>query len=80
MLFPTLAYDVILGRTFLATTETLSKYRRRITECVFSVANYFEFCLLGDICYRFESSLEDKPVFAVQDTGAERNVMDARYV
>jgi len=73
----TCIYDVILGSAFLTATETLSKYRRRLTECVFSVARIFKFGFLGNKCHRLEGILGDKhEVLAVPDTGAERNVMD----
>ena len=75
---PTCIYDVILGSDFLAATETLSKYGRRLTECVFSVARVFRFGFLGNRCHRLEGVLDGVlPVLAVPDTGAERNVMDA---
>jgi hypothetical protein len=75
---PKCIYDVILGSAFLTATETLSKYRRRLTECVFSMARVFRFGFLGNRCHRLEGILDGKyPVLAVPDTGAERNVMDA---
>jgi hypothetical protein len=75
---PTYIYDVILGSAFLTATETLSKYGRRLTECVFSIARVFKFGFLGNRCHRLEGVLEDKySVLAVTDAGAERNVMDA---
>ena len=77
---PNLKYDVILGRAFLTATKTLSKHKRRITECLFTVVNYFGFCFLGDTYQRFKGILgEESLVLAVSDTGAERNVMDAWY-
>ena len=38
---PNCIYDLILGNSFLTATETMSKYRRRLTKCVFSVVNFF---------------------------------------
>jgi hypothetical protein len=76
---PNCIYDVILGSAFLTATETLSKYGRRLTECVFSMAGVFKFGFLGNKCHRLEGILGDEhKVLAVPDTGAERNVMDAR--
>jgi hypothetical protein len=70
---------VILGQDFLTATETFSKHRRRLTECVFSVARVFKFGFLENRCHRLEGFLDHViQVLAVPDTGAERNVMDAR--
>ena len=77
---PNCIYDVILGRPFLTITETLSKYRRRFTECVFSMFNVLRFGFLGDTRQVLEGSLgetqaDKHSVLAGLDTGAECNVM-----
>jgi len=65
---PTCIYDVILGSAFLTATETLSKYGRRLTECVFATARVFKFGFLGNRCHRLEGVLDDKyPVLTVRD-------------
>ena len=78
---PHCIYDLILGNAFLVATETMSKYRRRLTECIFSVANVFHLGFLGNCRQFLEGTLADQYVaYAIPDTGAERNVMDLRYV
>lgn len=75
---PTCTYSLILGSKFLAATETLVKYRRRVTECAFTVINVFHLSLLNNDnqALKVEGRLGDHPTYAVADTGAERNVMD----
>ena len=74
-------YDLILGSGFLTATETMSKHRRRITECIFSVFNVFHFSFLDNNYQFLEGTLGDtQTVHASPDTGAERNVMDMQYV
>ena len=74
--------DLILGNPFLKATETMSKYRRRLTECLFySAANVFHFGYMGNDQSFLEGCLADQyAVCAVPDTGAEKNVMDLQYV
>ena len=77
---PCCIYDLILGSGFLTATETLSKYKRRLTECLFSVASVFHFGLLGNTCQRLRGRLGKwTNIAAVPDTGAEGNVMDWNY-
>ncbi|KAL8816488.1 MAG: hypothetical protein Q9191_008322, partial [Dirinaria sp. TL-2023a] len=77
---PQCAYDLILGNAFLVDTETLSKHRRRLTECLFSVVNMFHFNFLGNDCHLLKGRLDDQyPAYALPDTGAERNVMDLTF-
>ena len=74
-------YDLILGSTFLTSTGTLSRHRRRLVECLFSVANLFHFSFLDGSSQFLEGTLADRyPVLAVPDSGAEANVIDYRYV
>jgi hypothetical protein len=74
---PHCIYDLILGNAFLTATETMSKYRRRLTECMFSVANVFHLGYLGNYMQTLKGTLADQyAALAVPDTGAERNVMD----
>ena len=78
---PHCIYDLILGSTFLTATQTISKYRSRLTECIFSVANVFHFGYLGNSQQVLEGTLADQFITcAISDTGAERNVMDLQYV
>lgn len=78
---PNCIYDLILGNGFLKTTETLSRYRHRLTECFFTVLSKFaHFGYLGDESQRLHGTLADEyDVLAIPDTGAERNVMDLEY-
>ena len=78
---PHCVYDLILGNAFLTATETMSKFRRRLTRCVFSVVNMFHLNFLGNGSQRLEGFLADQYIaLAAPDTGAERNVMDSEYV
>ncbi|KAL8886835.1 MAG: hypothetical protein Q9215_005507 [Flavoplaca cf. flavocitrina] len=73
-------YDLILGSTFLTATETLSKYRHRITDCVFKVMKFAHMAYAGSGSQLLQGTLDGSyPAFALPDTGAERNVMDLRY-
>jgi hypothetical protein len=73
----TCIYDLILGRRFLAETQTLSKYQHRLSQCVFSAPRSFKFGLLGETFCRMEGTLgSQEHVLALPDTGAERNVID----
>ena len=83
---PNCNYDLILGSHFLTATQTLTKYKRRLTECLFSKVNTLRLNLLGNSHQRlggfigiFEDDTKDMfEVLAVPDTGAEANVMDRR--
>ena len=79
---PICTYDLILGSKFLAATETLVKYRRRVTECAFAVLDVFHLNLLDDghQALVLDGRVGDHPTCALADTGAERNVMDLQYV
>lgn len=78
---PNCIYDLILCNEFLTATQTLSTYRHRFTRCSFPTSNSFtQFCFLGETGQRLQGTLADAhDVFAVPDTGAERNVMDMDY-
>ena len=78
---PTCNYDLILGSGFLQATEVFTKYRHRLTKCFFSIlSNFAHFGFLGETTERLKGTLGDeRDVFAVPDTGAERNVMDTEY-
>lgn len=77
---PHCTYDLILGHTFLFATESLSKHRRRLTECLFSVVNVFHLSFLGNESQLLEGVIADRyTTYALPDTGAERNVMDLKY-
>ncbi len=78
---PYCIYDLILGNEFLTATQTLSKYRHRLTRCRFSTFNSFaRFAYLGGNSQRLRGKLADEyDVLAIPDTGAERNVMSLEY-
>ena len=81
---PNCSYKLILGSSFLTKTQTLSRYRHRLTECVFSIANILTFNFIGNECQRLQGHVGDHGeellgVLAVPDTGAEANIMDERY-
>ncbi|KAL9022976.1 MAG: hypothetical protein Q9196_007446, partial [Gyalolechia fulgens] len=76
---PDCTYPLILGSQFLAATQTLSKYKSRLTKCLFSLANVLHVNLLGGDTMRIRGRVgQDRnaiAVSAVPDTGAEGNVM-----
>lgn len=78
---PRCIYDLILGNRFLTATETMSRFRHRLTQCLFPVASKnATFAFLGETFQRLEGVLAGKyNVLAVPDSGAERNVMDMQY-
>ncbi|KAL8916484.1 MAG: hypothetical protein Q9208_008487 [Pyrenodesmia sp. 3 TL-2023] len=80
---PNCSYQIILGSRFLAATQTLSKYRRRLTECFFSRSKVLQMNFLGDDCERLlgqiGSDTEAFAVTAVPDTGAEGNIMNHSF-
>ncbi|KAL8706382.1 MAG: hypothetical protein Q9201_000527 [Fulgogasparrea decipioides] len=78
---PNCIYDLILGNGFLTATQTLSKYRHRLTQCLFSVYNSFARSgFLSESSQRLRGTLADAyDVIAIPDTGAERNVIDMDY-
>ena len=78
---PHCVYDLILGSAFLMASETLSVHRHRLTECLFSVVNVFHFDFLDTGCQLLEGRLANQyTIHALLDTGAERNVMDLKYI
>ncbi|KAL8943716.1 MAG: hypothetical protein Q9211_000887 [Gyalolechia sp. 1 TL-2023] len=80
---PDCTYPLILGSQFLAATQTLSKYKSRLTKCLFSLANVLHVNLLGGDTMRIRGRVgQDRnaiAVSAVPDTGAEGNVMSYEY-
>ncbi len=77
---PQCAYDLILGSKFLTATETFSKHRRRLVDCVFSTFNVFHLNFLDGGCQILDGKVGAYQVSAIPDTGAERNVMNLEYV
>lgn len=77
---PQCSYDFILGQKFLTVTETFSKYRRRLAQCVFSVFDVLHLSFLDGARQTIDGKVGANQVFAVPDTGAERNVMNLEYV
>lgn len=79
-------YDVILGNQLLLATETMTKYRRRLTESVFYVAKVFlpyalRFNFVGGSRQFLEGTLAgEQTALAVPDTDAKGKIMDLRYV
>ena len=69
----------MFGSEFLKATETLSKYRHRLVNCRFSVFSGFHLNFLDGGRQVLKGKVGKYPVFAVPDTGAERNVMDLEY-
>ena len=59
----------------------MSKFRHRLTKCLFSIINNVShFGFLGETYQRLEGTIADThQVFAIPDTGADRNVMSLQY-
>ena len=58
----------------------MTKFRRRLTDCVFATTGFFQFGSFGDGCQQLRGSLEKAgSILAVLDSGAERNVMDRKF-
>ena len=59
----------------------MSKFRHRLTKCLFSVINNVShFGFLGDTYQRLHGTIADThQVSAIPDTGADRNVMSLQY-
>ena len=75
------AYDVILGSRFLSMTETFTKYKHRLTECLSSAAGVLRINLLDESRQFLKGTLGERhQTDAVPDTGAEGNVMNLRCV
>ena len=78
---PSCTYDLILGNGFLRATHTLTKFRDRLTKCLFRIANnvpHFDF--LGETYQRLKGTLADEhSILAIPDTGADRNIMSLQY-
>ena len=70
-------YDLILGRQFLNATRTLSKFRDRLTDCLFPRENVTSINYLGNSSQRLVGVIGGLyQAFAIPDTGADKNVMD----
>ncbi|KAL8845811.1 MAG: hypothetical protein Q9221_009053 [Calogaya cf. arnoldii] len=73
-------YSMILGSRFLTATQTLSKFRRRLTECLFSTFNVLKMNFLGCDNTRIHGYVGDYygeeliEVAAIPDTGADGNI------
>ncbi|KAL8751059.1 MAG: hypothetical protein Q9199_006672 [Rusavskia elegans] len=81
---PKCNYSMILGSRFLTATQTLSKNKRRLTECLFSTVNVPRLNFLGCDDSRLHGYVggygkELIEVAALPDTGAERNIMDRNF-
>ena len=78
---PRCTYDLILGNEFLRATNTLIKFRHRLTKCLFSVIhNVPHFGFLGETYQRLQGTLADEhSVLAIPDTGADKNIMSLQY-
>ena len=77
---PQCAYHLILGSNFLTATKTFSKHHRRLVDCVFSVFNLSHFSFSDGSRQTLDSEVRGHHLFAIPDTGAERNVMSFEYV
>ena len=81
---PRCQYDIILGHHFLKASETMTRFRRRITECMFTMVNVLHFNFLGGNqefiqgSLRKSGELSEIQALAALDTGAEGNIMSLR--
>ena len=77
---PHCTYDMILGSSFMKETETFSKHLHRLVKCAFNVFDVYHLSFLDGGRQTLFGEVGGYPVFAIPDTGAERNVMDLEYV
>ena len=75
-MLPRCIYDLILGRAFLDTTKTLTKFKHRLQQCISYAGKFFCFGFAGNDGQRLRGLLaKDMEVLALVDSGAERNIM-----
>jgi len=81
-LLPDCIHNVILGKSFLKLTETLSNlsnFYRRVKERVIKGISQFHLLYLGASSPMFEGSINGQPQTALADSGAKVLVMDETY-
>ena len=71
-------HDVILGNTFLKTTQTLTKFAHRIKEMVVKKSRKCRLRYLGTPLERFRCSLKNQSIWALGDTGADLTFISLR--
>ena len=78
---PKCSFDLILGNPFLKATETMSRYRNRLSRCLFRTRNVLGMSYMSGGSGAFLGLLNGKyQIFALPDSGAERNVMNLQCV
>lgn len=81
-ILPDCIHNVILGKSFLKLTETLSKlsnFHRRVKERVVKGISQFHLLYLGASSPMFEGFINGRPQTALADSGAKVLVMDEAY-
>jgi len=76
---PNCLHDVILSNTFLKTTQTLTKFSRRIRSKFVPLLHGPRLRLLGTPKQRIWGSINGRNVGAIPDTGSDVMLMSKRY-
>lgn len=70
------AHGIILGKSFLEATETLTRFKHRIKSRLIHLVNSIpRLHLLGSVTERVIGSINGKPTIAVHDTGSDVTVI-----
>jgi len=77
---PNCVHDIILGKTFLNLTKTLTDFRYRVQKRFVSIASRLTWLLLtGHSNQRVAGSINGKQSFALPDTGSDIMVLSRQY-
>jgi Aspartyl protease len=76
---PNCLHDVILSNSFLRTTETLTKFSRRLRSRFVPTIHVPRLRLLGTPRHRIWGSINGRNVAAIPDTGSDVMLMSKRY-
>ncbi|KAI0383181.1 hypothetical protein F5Y04DRAFT_250807 [Hypomontagnella monticulosa] len=76
-------YDLVLGHSFLMETETMSRFKERLSRIPrpLSALSVLRVNLMGVPSQRVRGTLgKDKPIWALPDSGSEPNLLSWEYV
>ena len=73
------AVPLIMGKKFLETTQTLTKYKHRLQERLASLGRFSRILEIGSSSQRMSCFLDGKDVLVNPDSGSEINVMSLAF-
>ena len=73
------AVPLIMGKKFLETTQTLTKYKHRLQERLASLGRFSRILEIGSSSQRMSCFLDGKNVLVNPDSGSEINVMSLAF-